>query len=153
MEDVFTHEDNNSTFQELVNPYLTEIRNMRLDWLHIKILPKTLWLADDKLGFERIACFIYGQFYLNVKLHESSNTPSGALLSLRQMVSSMYVMVALLMTPRDPMVDQIDRHIKMFLSYCDRFSHLYYNQEKLPFWVNTSNFPSLLQLPARIARF
>ena len=31
MEDVFTHEDNNSTFQELVNPRLMEIRNLRLD--------------------------------------------------------------------------------------------------------------------------
>ena len=50
MEDVFTHEDNNSTFQELVNPYLMEIRNLRLDCLHLKTLPKTLWLAEDELG-------------------------------------------------------------------------------------------------------
>ena len=40
MEDVFTYEDKNSIFEELVNPYLTEIRNLRLDWLHIKIVPK-----------------------------------------------------------------------------------------------------------------
>ena len=151
MEDVFTHEDTNSTFQELVNPRLMEIRNLRLDWLHVKTLPKTMWLAEDELGFARIAPYIYGQFYLNVKLRESSNTSSGALLSLRQMVSSMHVMVALLMTPRDPMPDQIDRQLNMFLYCRDRFSHLHYDQEKLHFWANTSNFLSLLNLPAQIA--
>ena len=42
MEDVFTHKDKNSTFQELVNLHLMEIQHLRLDWLHVKTLPKTL---------------------------------------------------------------------------------------------------------------
>ena len=59
LEDVFTYEVKNSTFEELVNPYLTEIQNLRLHWVHKKTLPKMLWLSKDELGFSRIACFIY----------------------------------------------------------------------------------------------
>ena len=84
---------------------------------------------------------------------ESSHTSGGTLLLLHQMVSWMHVMVALLMTRRDPMVDQIDRHLQIFLSCCDRFSHLYYNQENLHLWANTSNFPYLLNLHVHIAKF
>ena len=51
MDDAFTYEDNNSTFEELVNPDLIEIRNLYLDWLHVKTLTKTNWLAEDELVF------------------------------------------------------------------------------------------------------
>ena len=40
MEKVFTEEDNNSTFEDVVNPYLLEIQALRLDWLHVKSLQK-----------------------------------------------------------------------------------------------------------------
>ena len=111
MEEIMTEEKKNATFEDIVNPQLSEIRSMRMDWLHMKNLPKTQWLAEDKLGFSRIACFVYGQFFLNV----TNVTPLSRKL-LRQMIVSMHVMIALLMSPRDPVLDIIDRHIKLFLS-------------------------------------
>ena len=153
MEEVFTDEDKKTTYEDIVNPYLLEIKALRLDWMHVKTLPKTQWLAEDELGFARIMCFAYGQFFLNVPLRQSSTMSQGSLLSIRQMLSALMVMISLLMSPRDPNVQQIDRHIKFFLSCCQRFCDLYFSPEKLPFWANTSNFPSLLNLPAQIARF
>ncbi len=57
------------------------------------------------------------------------------------------------MSPTDPDVIQIERHIKVFLSCCQRFCDVYFRSDVLPFWANTSNFPSLLNLPAQIAKF
>ena len=133
MEDVFVAEKKKESFEEMVNPYLLDIQALRLDWVHMKQLPKTQWLAEDELGFSRIMLFVYGQFFLNVKLSASTNTTKGALLSMRQMLISLQVMVALLMSPEDPDVDLIDRHIKIFLSCCHRFTQLFYDKDEEPF--------------------
>ena len=114
MEEVFTDEDKKTTFEDIVNPCLLEIQALRLDWLHMKSLPKAQWLAEDELGFARISCFAYGQFFLNIPLRQSSTISQALLLSIRQMLSSLRVMVSLLMLPRDPDIKQIDRHIKLF---------------------------------------
>ena len=83
-----------------------------MDWLKIKTLPKMQWLAEDELGFSRILTFACGQFFLNIKLRETFNTTPGALLSISQMLIALHViMVALLMSPMDPIFDVIDRHI------------------------------------------
>ena len=63
VEDVFTDEEKKSTFEDVLNPYLLELMSLRLDWLHVKTLPKTQWLAEDELGFSRIMCFAYGHFF------------------------------------------------------------------------------------------
>ena len=113
MEEVFTDEDKKTTFEDMVNPYLFEIQALRLDWMHVKPLPKAQWLAEDELGFARISCFAYGQFFLNVPLRQSSTISQASLLSIRQMLSALLVMVSLLMSPRDPDITHIDRHIKV----------------------------------------
>ena len=86
--------------------------------MHVTKLPKTQSLAEDELGFSRIMTFIYGHFILNLKLRETTTTSKAALLAIRQMVVSLQVMVALLMSPRDPAVVVIDMHITLFLSCC-----------------------------------
>ena len=153
MEEVFASEDKKTPFEDLINPYLLGIEELRLDWLHVKTLPKTQWLAEDELGFSRILTFAYGQFFLNIKLKETTNITQGALLSMRQMLIALNVMVALLMSPTDPNVDVIDGHIKVFLSCCHRFTMLYFDGSKEPFWATTCNFPSLLNLPTQISEF
>ena len=136
----------------MVNPYLKEIASLRLDWMHVKELPKTQWLAEDDLGFSRIMAFVYGQFFLNMTLRETTNTTKSTLLAMRQMIVSLQVMIALLMSLKDPDVNVIDRHIKLFLSCCHRFCQVYYNDDHTPFWAATSNFPSLLNLAAQIKK-
>jgi len=133
MEDAFAKEDRRGPFEDLINPYLLDIQELILDWLHMKPLPKTQWLAEDELGFSRILTFVYGQFFLNIKLRGSSNTTKGALLSTRQMLIALHVMIALLMSPTDPAVDLIERHIKVFLSCCHRFTVLFMTKTKLRF--------------------
>ena len=86
-------------------------------------------------------------------LKETTNTTKSALLSIRQMIVSLHVMIALLMSPQDPVVSDIDRHIKVFLSCCHRFCQLYYSDDQTPFWAVTSNFPSLLNLAAQIGKY
>ena len=152
-EEFLKDEDRKTPFEDLVNPYLLDIATLRLDWMHAKQLPKTQWLAEDELGFSRILTFVYGQFFLNMKLRETTTTSKAALLAIRQMVVSLQVMVALLMSPRDPAVVVIDRHIKLFLSCCHRFCQLYYSDDTAPFWASTSNFPSLLNLAAQIKKY
>lgn len=153
MEEVFAGEARQVPFEDLINPYLLSIQELRLDWLHVKTLPKTLWLAEDELGFSRILLFAYGQFFLNIKLRESSNISKGTLLSMRQMLIALHVMVALLMSPKDPIVDVTDRHIKIFLSCCQRFNSLYYDGNDEPFWSLKSNFVSLLNLASQIPEY
>ena len=119
----------------------------------MKTLPKTLWLAEDELGFSCILLFAYGQFFLNIKLREGSNISKGTLLSMRQMLIALSVMVALLMLPKEPIVDVIDRHITIFLSCCQRFNSLYYDGNDEPFWSWKSNFVSLLNLASQIAEY
>jgi len=153
MEEVMSGEDKKGPFEDIINPYLIDIADLRLDWLHMKQLPKTQWLAEDELGFARIMLFVYGQFFLNVPLKRNSNTTKGTFLSIRQMIVALHVMIALLMSPVDPVVNVIDRHIKIFLSCCQRFTHLYYHANHEPFWSSTSNFPSLLNLAAQIQEY
>jgi hypothetical protein len=121
-EEVFAGEAKQAPFEDLINPYLLSIQELRLYWLHVKTLPKTLWLAEDELWFSRILLFAYGQFFLNIKLREGSNISKGTLLSMCQMLIALSVMVSLIMSPKDPIVDVIDRHIKIFLSCCQRFN-------------------------------
>ena len=106
--------------------------------MHVKQLPKTQWLAEDELGFSQIMAFIYGQFFffLKMTLKESATTTKSALLASRQMIVSLQVILALLMSPKDPALNVIDRHIKLFLSCCHRFCQLYYNDDKVPFLGN-----------------
>ena len=70
-----------------------------------------MWLAEDKLGLSRIISFVYGQFFLNMELRESTNMSKCTLVALRQMLVSLQAMTALLMLPREPAVDVIDRLI------------------------------------------
>jgi len=81
-EEFLTDEDRKTPFEDLVNPYLLDIANLRLDWMHAKQLPKTQWLAEDELGFSRILTFVYGQFFLNMKLRETTTTSKAALLAI-----------------------------------------------------------------------
>ena len=54
MKNVFTDKARQTPFENLANPHLQEIVSLRLDWMHVKQFPKTMWLAEDELGFSRI---------------------------------------------------------------------------------------------------
>ena len=66
---------------------------------------------------------------------------------------SLQVVTVLMMSLRKNDVEVIDRHMKVFLLCCHRFCRLHYAAGKVPFWVATSNFPSLLNLPAQIKKY
>ena len=153
VEHFFKDEDKNTEFEALANQHLLEIASLRLDWLHVRPLPKTLWLAKDKLGFSRIMTFVYGQFFRSIKLRGTTNTTKNTLLALRQLSVSLQVVTTLLMAPCKPAVEVIDRHIKVFMSCCHRFCQFYYAAGKVLFWTVTSNFSSLLNLPAQIKKY
>jgi len=142
-----------SKFENHVNTYLSEIASMRLSWCKVKTLPKKLWLGEDVLGFSRVMPFIYSQFFLGIKMPESDIVANETLVAIKQMIHSMHVMVSVLMSPRDPCINTIDRAIKIFLSCCDRFVRHYYDDDTEPFWASTGNFPSLLNLPQQIEFF
>ena len=133
-------------FERLANVYLLDIQGLRLDWCKMKYFPKKQWLGENELGLARIIPFVYGIFFLNFDLPARCNTSKNTELSIMQMFHSMHVMICILMSPRDPLADEIDEHVKIFLSCCHRFSRSYYNKEVKPFWSNTGNFPTLLCL-------
>ena len=109
--------------------------------------PRTSW------DFPESWLLFTASFFLKMTLKESTATTKSALLTVRQMIVSLQVMLALLMSPKDHAVNVIDRHIKLFLLCCHRFCQLYYNDDKVPFWTTTGNFPSLLNIAAQIKKY
>ena len=95
-EQCFKDEDKNTEFETLVNPYLLKLASLRLDWLHVKPLSKTMWLAKDELGLSRIIAFMYQQFFLNMKSRETANMFKNSLAALRQLLNSLQIVTALL---------------------------------------------------------
>ena len=133
-------------FERLANAYLLDIQSHRLDWCKMKYFPKKQWLAENELALARIIPFVYGMFFLNFQLPARCNTTKKTEMAIMQMFHSMHVMISVLMSPRDPLAEEVDEHVKIFLSCCHRFSRSYYSKSKKPFWANTGNFPTLLCL-------
>jgi len=133
-------------FERLVNPYLIDIQALRLDWCKIKFLPKRQWLAENELAFSRIIPFVYGLFFMNLELPKGTHTSIQSQHAIQQMIHSMHVMICILMSPQDPAAEEIEEHVKVFLSCCHHFSRSYYNQSDIPFWAKTGSFPTLLCL-------
>ena len=133
-------------FERMVNVYLLDIQSFRLDWCKMKCLPKKQWLAENELGLARIILFVYGLLFMNLDLPEQCNTSNNTKCAVMQMFHSMHVMICILMSPRDPLADEIDEHVKIFLSCCHRYSRSYYARHVKTFWANTGNFPTLLCL-------
>ena len=140
-------------FNALVNIYLTDIADHRLDWCKLKCFPKKQWLAENEVGLARILPFVYGLFFRNINLPESSFTSKASEVAIMQMFQSIHVLISNLMSPRNVAAPQIDGHIKLFLSCCHRYCRVYFAHDVKPFWANTGNFPTLLNLAEQRARF
>ena len=97
--------------------------------------------------------FVYGQFFLHLKISENSNTNPICTIALQQMINSLHVMVACLMSNRTNSNFEDDRRVKFFLSCCHRFSLAYYGRGVTPFWASTGNFPSLLNINSQVSEF
>ena len=130
-EQCFKDEDKNTEFETLVNPYLLKLASLRLDWLHVKPLSKTMWLAKDELGLSRIIAFMYQQFFLNMKSRETANMFKNSLAALRQLLNSLQIVTALLMSPHKPAGVVMDKHIEVFLLRYHWFCQLYYVADKV----------------------
>ena len=97
------------------------------------------------------SCNLYMDFFVQVwKKSRNSNTSNESLLNLKIMVNALNVMLNGLMSVRYTTEHFVDRHVKIFLSMCNKFARSYYDDRITPFWVNTQNFPSLLNLPEQI---
>ena len=116
----------------------------RLEWCKVKTFPKKQWLAENELGLARLIPFVYGLFFLNCKLPERMNTSEQTTYAIMQMFQSMFVMISILMSPRNPLASIIDEHVKIFLSACHRYCRVYFVKKDTTFWANTGNFPTLL---------
>ena len=158
---VFTEHKLWSDFCKFANVFMRDIANFRLDWCHLKTLPKASWLAEDGFGYGRMMLFLYGQYFLQKDIPNSCML-GATLTSLKQLLCSCNVMVSLLMSKehlpengeeREAYLQRLDRHIKIFLSCCHRFSRSYYDSTVYEFWFGKSNFISLLNLPDQIAKF
>ena len=146
-----THHNLYASFERAINPYLQELKRIRLTWCHVKTFPMTLWQAEDELGFSRIQQFVYAVFFTNVfSLPINSNTNEESIMALKMIINALSVMVHGLMTPRDTSTYFIDRHVKVFLSCCHRFCQAYYSDGVTEFWSTTANFPSLLNLAEQV---
>ncbi|KAL7528777.1 LOW QUALITY PROTEIN: hypothetical protein ACHAWF_002696 [Thalassiosira exigua] len=153
LEAFMTTHKTKTTFDDLINPYLLQLQELRLSWCHIQTMPKTKWICDDELGFCRISLFAYGLYFRHIKIPENMNTTDESVIALQQMLSDMYAMIALLMSPREQSNRSIDRFIKFFLSCCHRFDLSYYESADLSMWSNTGKFPSLLNITLQNVTF
>ncbi len=149
MESFLSDHGLNPSFLVLVNDHLSDIEALRLEWIKMKCLPKRQWLGENELGFARIMPFIYGMFFENIEFPRNSTTSQRTIESVKQMFHSLHVLVSILMSPRDPESAEIENHVKLFLSACDRFCRSYWGTSKIPFWAKTGNFPTLLGLASQ----
>ena len=90
---------------------------------------------------------------MHLKISENSNTNPICTIALQQMINSLHVMVACLMSNRTNSNFEDDRRVKFFLSCCHRFSLAYYGRGVTPFWASTGNFPSLLNINSQVSEF
>ena len=142
-----------TAFDRHVNLILKDIANLRLEWLKIKTFPPSQWLAEDVLGLSRIMPYIYSQFFLWFALPALSNVSTETCYAIRQVLNSLHVMTSMRMSKRDTDCDEIDLHIKVFLSCCDRLSKSHYGVNLEPFLFAKSNFLLLLNLPEQILNY
>jgi hypothetical protein len=142
-----------ATFERLVNVYLTKIESLRLDWLKLRELPKTKWLAENLLGMARILPAVYGMFFTNFTVPPIY---SCAAQSLKQTINSMHVLISALMSSRCSFEHsrKIDIYIKIFLSCVHRSAKLVLGNVEGNAWLtNKANPVSLLNLTRQIEHF
>ena len=132
MEQFMSHHSLKSPFNDVVNDYLFDIESLRLDWCNMKTFPKKQWLAENELALARIIPFVYAQFFLQMQLPDRNFTTSTTMVAIQQMFHSMHLMICVLMSPRDSSADEIDRHVKLFLSCCHRFSRYRITRQMRP---------------------
>jgi hypothetical protein len=142
-----------AVFDRHVNLILKEIANLKLEWLKIKLFPPSQWLAEDVLGLSRIMPYIFSQFFLWFEPPAASNLSRETCYAIRQILNSLHVMTSMLMSKTNIDCDEIDLHIKVFLSCCDRLSKSHYAGNVEPFLFAKSNFLSLLNLPEQILNY
>ena len=73
-----------------------------------------------------------------------------------RLINALYVMMAMLMTKDRVDTENLDKHIKIFLTCCARVGDMMREGDDSgapPFWEKKGNFYSLLNLPAQIKRF
>jgi len=146
MDDYLADHGLTQKFERLVNSDLLDIQSLRLEWCKMKYFPQKQWLAENELALARIIPFVYGLFFMNLELPTRMNTSPETNPANQQLFHLMHVMMCVLMSPRDPLAPEIDKHVKMILSCCHRFSKSYYKGDEKPFGANTDNFPTLLCL-------
>ena len=141
-----------SSFENFVNGDLSDIATMRIEWCKVKALPKKQWLGENELAYPRIVTFMYGQLFLGLTLPDSSQTSENTLNDIRQMINSLHVLICKLMSPREDGSDEVDLHVKIFLSCCNIYSRGFYGDDVVPFWVGKGNFMGLLNLGKQITK-
>ena len=106
------------------------------------------WVAETYLGFGRVCCVLYS---LVTDLLPPSSL---GLKEFQCVVQSLFCVLSRLMTSCEVVKDEITDHIKLFLSFCQRYHAQLYSasNSKNPFW-NSPNYLSLLNLPSQIEQF
>ena len=140
-------------FEKLVNVHMIDIQLHRLEWCKLKTFPKKQWIAENEIGLARILPFIYGIFFRIVGLPERCNTSVKSRVAMMQLLHTLFVLISMLMSKRNIAGQIIHEHVKIFLSTCHRFCRSYFHKKDTPFWANTGNFPTLLNLGSQIDRF
>lgn len=142
-----------ATFERLANKYLTKIESLRMDWLKLRELPKTKWLAENLLGVTRILPAVYGMFFTNFAVPPIY---SKAAERLKQTINALHVLISSLMSPQCSFADskRIDMYIKIFLSGVHRSAKLILGANEGDAWLtNKANPVSLLNLTRQLEQF
>ena len=129
-----TEQNLGSEFIRIFNPCILDILTLWLDWCHMKLFKRNMWLAEDELGLTRVLPFVYDHVLNLAEKTKDSNTTSKTLHDLAWVFHSLDVMVCIWMTPKESSVKLIDVHVKFFLSCCGCFIKSYQAKGQIPFW-------------------
>ena len=158
MQNILKEHSLGTTFENFCNPYLKDIEACRLQWIRVKTLPKSSWLAEDEFGFARVMLFLYGQFFNKQDLGRvtaNSTLLSQTLLQIKQLLNSCVVMISLIMSKENICTNVLDIHIKIFLQCCHRLCRAYYDDSveefsSCQFLGTTSSSSSSLSITSRL---
>ena len=116
VQQIFLQHNKFTPFVRYANTILDDISTFRLDYCKVKSLPKAAWVGENCMAYMRLMSYIYGSFLMNHRLCEYEDENRKIVTNLKCMLNAFQALISVLMSVREVAPEDIDNHMKLFLS-------------------------------------
>lgn len=145
-----------SKFGRVVKQYHNSIKSLQNDFCKLEVFSSTQetstagWKADNYLAFCRVIDYSFGSIS-ELKIDDDYQHEKQAMTYLHHCC---LCLISRLMTSQAVTIEELERHVKIFLSILDLCERLTFTEsDNGMFWFKRSNFLCLLNLPNQIDTF